>query len=301
MAQLISYVENEDPRAPGILKALYGARKKPYRVGVTGPPGSGKSTLVDRFALLAREQGLKVGIVCVDPTSPFTGGAILGDRIRMSKAAADPHVFIRSMATRGSLGGIARTTEEVAEILEASGKDIVFIETVGVGQSELDIFDAVDTVVVVLVPESGAGVQAMKAGLMEIAHIFAVNKADRAGAGRVKQEIEDVLHLAPAQPWEIQVFLTQAFRGIGAPEVFARILDHRKFLEEQKRENTRVIRIQKKLKNLLLERFEKEVVKRPEIEAKLKELSNKIIEGNADPYSASEILFEETWKEKSKS
>lgn len=302
MARLISLIENEDPKAVQILKTLYKSRKKSYRVGVTGPPGGGKSTLVDHLALLAREQGLKVGIICVDPTSPFTGGALLGDRIRMSKAAADPDVFIRSMATRGSLGGIARTTEEVAEVLEASGKEIVFIETVGVGQSELDVFNTVDTVVVVLVPESGAGVQAMKAGLMEIAHLFVVNKADRPGASRVKQEIEDVLSFAPAQGWETQVFLTQAYRGLGVEEVFQRIMNHQKSLEnENAQPSTKAERVEKKVKDLAREKLEKILLQQNGTEHKLKEFSREILEGAMDPYTAAESLVKESlnhWKEK---
>jgi len=302
MAKLITFVENEDPKAVDILKTIYPHRKKTHRVGITGPPGSGKSTLVDHLIIAARKQGFSVGVICVDPTSPFTGGALLGDRIRMNKAAEDPEVYIRSMATRGSLGGMARTTEEVAEVLEASGKEIVFIETVGVGQSELDVFNAVDTVVVVLVPESGAGVQAMKAGLMEIAHVFVVNKADRAGANRVKQEIEDVLSLAPPQDWETKVLLTQAYRGIGTHEVFEEILVHRRFLDQkQSAKDSRSSKIERKLRELIREQFDRKALGQKQTAEAIEREALNVMNGKIDPYTASENLLHESikhWHEK---
>jgi LAO/AO transport system kinase len=296
LARLISFVENEDKASLQILKSIYPYRKRAHRVGITGPPGVGKSTLVDRLALLAREQGMSVGVICVDPTSPFTGGALLGDRIRMSKASSDPGVFIRSMATRGSLGGIARTTESVAEVMEAAGKQMLFIETVGVGQSELDIFHAVDTVVVVLVPESGTGVQAMKAGLMEIAHLFVINKADRAGAERMREEIEDVLSLAPAGDWEVKVFLTQAYRGIGVKEVFSRILEHKIFLEsKQNAEENRLKKIEKKLRDLVKEKVDKELLEQNGAKEAMKYLVFQIAKGELDPYTAADSLLQSSF------
>jgi len=195
LARVITLVENERPGFRAILSELNGALGRAHRIGITGPPGAGKSTLTGRLAAAFREAGETVAIVAVDPTSPFTGGALLGDRIRMNEIALDPGIFIRSMATRGSLGGLAVTTNEVIDVLDAFGFDRILIETVGVGQSELDIAAAADSTVVVLVPESGDGIQAMKAGLMEIADLFVVNKADRPGAERLAREVEIMLHL----------------------------------------------------------------------------------------------------------
>jgi LAO/AO transport system kinase len=195
LARVISLVENERPGFQGILGALHGSLGRAQRIGITGPPGAGKSTLTGALAAAYRKRSETVAIVAVDPSSPFTGGALLGDRIRMTEIATDPGIFIRSMASRGSLGGLAVTTREVTDVLDAFGFDRILIETVGVGQSELDIAGAADTTVVVLVPESGDSIQAMKAGLMEISDLFVVNKSDRPGADRLAREIELMLRL----------------------------------------------------------------------------------------------------------
>jgi LAO/AO transport system kinase len=195
LARIISLVENERPGFQGILDALHGSLGRAQRIGITGPPGAGKSTLTGALAATYRQRGETVAIVAVDPSSPFTGGALLGDRIRMNEIATDPGIFIRSMASRGSLGGLAVTTREVTDVLDAFGFDRILIETVGVGQSELDIAGAADTTVVVLVPESGDSIQAMKAGLMEISDLFVVNKSDRPGADRLAREVELMLRL----------------------------------------------------------------------------------------------------------
>src|SRR5919202_48765 len=199
LARAVSIVENHREGFEEVLGTLHARLGRARRVGITGPPGAGKSTLATRLAAYYRAAGLTVGIVAVDPTSPFTGGALLGDRIRMESVALDPGIFIRSMATRGSLGGLAAATRDVADVLDAYGFDRVMIETVGVGQSELDIARTADTSAVVLVPESGDSIQTMKAGLMEIADLFIINKADRPGADRLRHEVEVMLGLRIGQ------------------------------------------------------------------------------------------------------
>jgi LAO/AO transport system kinase len=224
LARIISHIENRGLETDKILAALYPRTGRAHIVGITGPPGAGKSTVVDKLCSLYLNRGCKVGIIAVDPSSPFTGGALLGDRIRMQDLAVHRNVFIRSMATRGSTGGLALATTEVIRALDAFGKDIILVETVGVGQVELDVAEACDTTVVVLVPESGDSIQAMKAGLMEIADIFVVNKADRDGALRVASELNMILDMKREKcKRELPVVLTQAANNIGVDELLARI------------------------------------------------------------------------------
>jgi LAO/AO transport system kinase len=233
IAQAISLVENDEKESTALLRALFPRTGNAYRIGITGPPGAGKSTLTNKIAKYYRTQNCKVGIIAIDPTSPFTGGALLGDRVRMSDVELDEGVFIRSMASRGSLGGLSKKAKEAADILDAAGYTIILMETVGVGQSELDIARAVDTTIVVLVPESGDGIQAMKAGLMEIADLFVMNKADRPGADQAMTSIEFILGLRPRseRDWLVRIIKTQAHEGKGVAEVVTMIDQHRSFLQ----------------------------------------------------------------------
>jgi len=228
LAKLMSRAENETPDLAAILARLAPHGGRSYTIGITGPPGAGKSTLVDRVVGRLRAAGGKIGVVAVDPSSPFSGGAVLGDRIRMQTHCLDPEVFIRSVSTRGRRGGLARATRQIARLLDAFGKDTILIETVGVGQTELDIMEVAQTVVVVLVPEAGDTIQVMKAGLLEIAHVFVVNKADRDGALRMKAELEQMLQLRPPAAWTVPVLLTEAHRDRGIDELVAAIAAHRR-------------------------------------------------------------------------
>ncbi len=232
LAKAISLVEDRDPAATALVAELQPHTGRAYLVGLTGPPGSGKSTLADALVRVIREQRLTVGMIAVDPSSPFTGGAVLGDRIRMQRHALDRGVFIRSMGARGHLGGLAVATREAIHLLDASGRDIIIVETVGVGQSELEISTICDTTVLVVMPESGDAVQTIKAGIMEIADIFVVNKADLGGAEKARRLIQDAMALARAQPWTPPILLVSAVNEQGLRELWESIWKHRQFLRE---------------------------------------------------------------------
>ena len=230
VARAISLAEDRSPRGSALLAELAPSTGRAHRLGVTGPPGAGKSTLVNALAREILEGGGSIGIIAVDPTSPFTGGALLGDRVRMQGAAGDPRVFIRSMASRGDLGGLAAAAQDACDVLDASGKDWIVMETVGVGQTEVEVAGAADTVIVILHPESGDGVQAMKAGLMEVADVFVVNKADREGADRLVQDVLDMLELRRPgvdDGWRPPVLTTTASTGKGVKELLAAVEAHR--------------------------------------------------------------------------
>jgi len=234
LARTISTIENRSPGWSELLKALFPHTGHARVLGLTGPPGAGKSTLVDQLAKHYRNQGRTVGIIAVDPTSPYSGGAILGDRIRMQDHFSDPGIYIRSMATRGSLGGLARTTADVATVLDASGRDLIMIETVGVGQDEVDIVRLADITVVILVPGMGDDVQTIKAGIMEIADIFVINKSDREGAERVEREIRALQSLSVrSDNWTPPIVKTVATEGTGIDELAKTIADYEAYLRKE--------------------------------------------------------------------
>src|SRR5262249_30387720 len=292
LARAISAIEDSRPEAQPLLKALFPFSGRAQVIGLTGAPGSGKSTLVDQLAREYRKQERTVGIIAVDPTSPYTGGAILGDRIRMQAHHADSGIYIRSMATRGFLGGLARTTTDVATLLDASGKDLVLIETVGVGQDEIDIFRLAEIPVVILGPGMGDDVQTIKAGIMEIADIFVINKSDREGADRVEREIRAMQTLAPRRDrWTPPVVKTVATEAKGVPELAGAIAGYQQFLEQQdlllkkKISNWRE-RLVEMLREALVYRLLNERLPQEEVAR----LAMEIAEHRRDPYSLVEEI-----------
>jgi LAO/AO transport system kinase len=232
LARAITLVENGDPLAYELIRELYPETGRGYAIGVTGPPGVGKSSLISALVRLVRGEGRSVGVISVDPSSPFTKGALLGDRIRLADHFLDPEVFIRSMGTRGHLGGLAEATLQAALILDAAGKELLFLETVGAGQSEVEVIGIADTVLLVLMPGSGDSIQALKAGIMEIPDVIAVNKRDHPAAKTMLNEVRSVLALDTEREWKPPIVLTEAVTGEGVPALWEKIAEHRQHLEE---------------------------------------------------------------------
>jgi len=292
LARLITLVENRTPEVPTIMRQLYPRIGRAVLVGLTGPPGAGKSTLGDKLIGAFRAQGKSVAVVAVDPSSPFSGGAVLGDRIRMQEHFLDPGVFFRSLSTRGRHGGLARATREVVHVLDAFGHDVVLVETVGVGQTELDIMALAHTTVVVLVPEAGDTIQVMKAGLLEIADVFVVNKADRDGARRLKNELEVMLHLRPPAAWHVPVLLTEAVANKGIDDLVDKIAAHgatRKAARTAESEaSDRVHEWTEILRDELSLRLDRALAG-----GALSAITTKVATGSSDPYGAALEVFEE--------
>jgi LAO/AO transport system kinase len=297
IAQAISAAESGDG-VPDLLREIFPKTGRARILGLTGPPGAGKSTLALRVAQAYRRGGKTVGIVAVDPSSPFTGGAILGDRIRMGEIYTDPGVFIRSMATRGAMGGLARATSDAVDILDAAGFDVVLIETVGVGQDEVDIVKTAETVAVVLVPGSGDDIQAIKAGILEIADVFVVNKADREGADRTAAELAMMLDLAPTRFWRPPIVRTVAPRSEGVEAVVEAMESHGGWLHDSSEGGRRAERrARARLLALLEERFHRTIESRAPEPDGFEDAVARVLGRTEDPYSAAGRLFERLVRE----
>ncbi len=301
MARLITLVENEDSRAFEFLGAIYPHTGKAHVLGITGSPGTGKSTLTDKITAALRQRKLTVGIIAVDPSSPFTGGALLGDRIRMQRASGDSNVFIRSMATRGNLGGLARSTADVIKIMDAFGKDWIIVETVGVGQDEVDIAKAADTTVVVLAPGLGDTIQSMKAGVMEIADLYVINKADRSGADALVTEVRIRVEQdsqIKETPWQAPVLKTVAVEDQGTEPLMEAIEHHRSYLEQSgnlkkvRREKTR-----EETLSLLKEEISRSVLEKILGDGRFEDLIDDIFTHKKDPYTTVQKIVQTIFSE----
>ena len=301
-SRLMRDIDDRIPSALDSLKELYPKTGRAYIVGITGPPGSGKSTIVDKMIDIFRQEGKSVGIVAVDPTSPFSGGAILGDRIRMQRHATDEGVFIRSLATRGCLGGLTRSTQDIINVMDAMGKDIILVETVGVGQDEVEIVHTAHTSLVILVPGLGDDIQAIKAGILEIADIFVINKSDRDGTDKVERDLRLVLEMGRRREdgWEPPIFKTEAISGKGIFELVYGIVRHRQALEQNKLLERK---LRERTKTTFLEILESEVmthfVEKLEREGVWEKIVDDLMNRRTDPYSLAERIIGEELNPKS--
>lgn len=292
IARAITTIENNSPKAQEIIASIFPHTGNAHVIGLTGPPGSGKSTLIDKIIREYRRKDKTVGVIAVDPTSPFTGGAFLGDRIRMQELSTDQGVFIRSMATRNYLGGIAKATKNAAKVLDAAGKDVVIVETVGAGQSEVEIIKVAQTIVVLFAPGLGDEIQAIKAGIMEIADIFVVNKADRTNADKAVMDIQAMLQLNNKEKkWKPPVLRTTALTGEGVPLLIEKIAEHRLFLEKEFERRRSREKAEAELVEAIKEKVASSIIEELKREGKLEEFLQKILEKKMDPASVAEKLL----------
>jgi LAO/AO transport system kinase len=291
VARLLTLIENEEKSAETILKEIWKFTGNSYVIGITGPPGAGKSTIVDLLAKIALDKGHKVGILAVDPTSPFSGGAVLGDRLRMN-SAQQSGIFIRSVASRGHLGGLAATTRFMINAIEMLGNDITLVETVGAGQGDVEIVQIADTTIVVEVPGLGDEIQAQKAGILEIGDILVVNKGDRPGSDRLTKELRMMLSLGEKKEWESPIVTTTATNGEGLELLWEKINEHKDYLGNNKRNNMRLKRINYELENQVSQKlFTKKMIQIGENE--IQKMAEKILKRNIDPLTAVEKIIKE--------